>query len=153
MNAWTALLRSPPPSLALVHELGGPDDPSSIWGRERVTVRADGVALLEWSQGGRTGAVEARVEPRVVRRWAALLAEGGFPELPKAPLTPGASARFFEVHLGDRAARAPLSRFHYEDEPPFEELCGIADTVAAVLRGRPGPEDPVRRAVRDVRAR
>lgn len=155
MSPWTAPLRAPPAGLALVHELGGPDDPSSVFGRERLTVRPDGAVVLEWDQAGRSGAWDARVPPKLVARWAALLVKGGFPDLPTAPPGPGASARFFEAHLDDRHVRVPLPRFEYEDTPPFDELCALADGIVAAIRGRRSPHtpDPARGAVTGVRPR
>jgi hypothetical protein len=154
MNPWPALLRSPPPDLSLVHELGLPHDPSSIWGRERLTVRPDGQAVLEWWQGQERAVWDAHVDPRVVRRWASLLAEGGFPEFPAAPPSGGASVRIFEAHHAGRAALAELSRFDFEEVAPFEDLCAIADSVCAAIRRRPAPDpDPARRAVSDVHRR
>jgi hypothetical protein len=150
---WQAILTTPPPDLVLTHELGLPDDPSSIYGRERLEARPDGGLVLRWLQAGRSGAVAARVDPALVRRWAALLAEARFPELPPAKLVGGASFRAFEARTTTQHVRAYLSRHHFEDVPPFEELCAIADSVCAQMRGRKcwADPDPARGQVHDVR--
>ncbi|MGK3995860.1 hypothetical protein [Sorangium sp. So ce1024] len=150
---WRAILRRTPGDLVLAHDLGLPDDPSSIYGRELLEARIDGSLKLTWWQAGQSGALSAKVSPAVVRRWAALLAEGNFPDFPSAELVGGASFRGFEARTNEHQARAVLSRFHFEDVPPYEELCAIADSVCAQMRGRKcwADPDPAKGQVRDVR--
>lgn len=136
MTDWSAILRDLPPELVLVHELGLPHDPSSIWGQERLSLRPDGWLRLDVWQRDQRLAWEGRVDPALVRRWATLLARGGFPSLPAAPMSAGASFRAFEAKLGDQSTRALLSRYHFESKAPWETLCAIADSLCAQVRGR-----------------
>lgn len=150
---WKSILLQAPSDLVLAHELGLADDPSSIYGRERLEVRAGGALTLRWWQSGKSGALAASVDPAIVKRWAASLARAKFPAFPERELAPGASFRVFEAQAAGQQARAVLSRFHFEDEPPYDELCAIADSLCAQIRGRKcySDPDPAKGAVKDVR--
>ena len=152
-DTWTQLLQKPPADLVLIHELGLPNDPASIYGAEILAARQDGSLTLQWKRAQESGALSARVDPKIVRRWAELLATGGFPDFPPRQIAPGASFRIFEAQAGTQRVRAVLSRFHFEDQPPYEELCAIADSVCAQMRGRKcwADPDPARGLVRDVK--
>jgi hypothetical protein len=149
---WRPILEKLPSDLVLVHELGLPEDPSSIYGRERLEVRIDGALSMHVSHWGKELAFGAQVDPKIVKRWAALLLKGHFPKFPDRPITPGASFRFFEASSGGAHARAALSRAELEEVKPYEELCAIADSLAAQVRGRPchARPDPAKGAVHDV---
>lgn len=149
---WADVLKNPPDDLELIHELGLPQDPSSIYGCERLTVRMDGSLRLQWWQGPMAGEWRARVPARLARRWVGALSRAGFPAFPQRPLVPGASYRLFEAHLGAEQVRALLSRFHFEETPPYDAVCELADSLVAQIRGRPcwADPDPARGAVQDI---
>lgn len=155
MRDWTTVLRECPEDLVLGHEIGLPHDPSSVYGREQVRVGMDGLVRLRWWQGERAGEIEAEIDTGLVRQWAALLAEVGFPALPAAPPTRGASYRVLEAEGAGLSTRILVPRVPLEFTPPFVELFGLADALAALLRGRPvfAKPDPTVGKVQAIRPR
>lgn len=139
MNPWPQLLRAPPFDLRVVHDMGQPDGPRVKSGRHCLEMAPDGQLRLEWWLRAQHGVWTARCDPQPVARFLEILAEVDFPNVPQHPMTPGPSTRSIVVRARGQQASALLARYPLERTPPFEELCGIADSLCLQIRGEPIP--------------
>ena len=132
----SALLKQPPPDLAVVHAVGIPDAPDDPVGSQRIRLQRDGTLGLEWAHRSRAASIRGTVADAVVERVFVILRDGGFPHVAWVDFPPGPSFRSLGIERGSASlASVPMARRHYEGVEPWAELFRIFDSLCVQLRG------------------
>ena len=136
---WIQRLVAPPDDLRFHHDVGIAHSPTSRSGRHLLTLSPDGEARLQRWQRDDHAAWTARFDPTILRRILQILADAGFPDIPRQPIYAGPSFRNVTVEVGGERTMVRLSRTIAEKNEPWKELCEWVDSLMLAIGDSPLP--------------
>jgi hypothetical protein len=119
----------------LRYSVGNENDPGDPWGRSELVIEHDSTARLEhhFSRGGKVGAWAGSVDAEALHALWSALQRAGFPAVPAAPLTPGASPRRLAVDSDGTSERAIIGYHQASSLPGYAEAFDLLDAIIRQL--------------------
>jgi hypothetical protein len=135
MSTWAERLRAFPDDLVITFEYGHPNAPDSPGGQDHLRMHTDGRLELRVLRRREEQHFTARTDPALVRRYAAVLAEVGFPDIELGPLSPGVSFWVVHAETGGQRVHALFARSLYMSREPHGELLRVGSGLVFRIRG------------------